>query len=298
MVFEAANDLIDDRCYDIHILSVAGGLVSSSSAVVLSTRSIVELAPECIDTLLIAGGEAAGLDALIADPRARDWAVAGSKAARRYGSVCTGTFALAGYGLIGTRHVTTHWSACERLARQLPNAKINRDAVFVNDGRLWTSAGVTSGIDMCVEMVAQDLGVSVAHRIAKRLVLAERRPSHQRQLSPVLRAQFEADAPFAELIEHIQNDLSACLSVTRLAQHAAMSERTFHRRFTQSIGMSPARFVQIARLEHVRKLLATDSSLKEIASRTGFSGSASLSSAFKRCFGLSPERFRASLKHR
>lgn len=291
-VFDAGNIALGHAHYKIHTLSADGGAVQTNSAIALMTHAIAEVSPRSIDTLLIAGGAAAGLEALVADERVRQWAMSASKAARRYGSVCTGTFALAHLGLLGGKHVATHWSACATLATRYPDVDVDPQSLFVNDGRLWTSAGVTTGIDMSLEMVASDLGHAVANAIAKRLVLYARRPGYQSQFSATLSAQTHADAPFVALIDWMRENLSKQLDVPRLAEKVSMSERTFVRHFTQSVGETPAHFVETLRLDQTRDLLTTGLSLKRIAARTGYSTGAQLSKAFNRRFGMTPQLFR------
>jgi transcriptional regulator GlxA family with amidase domain len=292
MVFEAGNDAIGKPHYKVHILSAAGGTVQTSSAVALVTKPIAEVAPRSVDTMLIAGGDDCGLRELVADEPVRRWALQASKASRRFGSICTGTFALAHFGLLDGKRVATHWSACAALAEQCPGVSVDTNSLYVNDGRLWTSAGVTTGIDMSLEMVAADLGNAVANAIAKRLVLYARRPGYQSQFSPVLNAQSHADEPFAELIQWMRDHLGSQLDVPRLAEKVAMTERTFLRKFTRSVGETPARFVETLRLDQTRNLLAAGMSLKEIAGRTGYATGAQLSKAFDRRFGMTPVLFR------
>lgn len=292
MVFEAGNDALGAPHYKIHILSAEGGAVQTSSSVALLTKALRDVPPKSVDTLLIAGGDEAGLQAMVSDETVRKWVVKAAGSARRYGSICTGAFALAHFGLLHGKRVATHWSACGELARRCPEVTVDTSAVFVNDGPLWTSAGVTTGIDMSLEMVAADLGQSVAHTIAKRLVLYARRPGYQSQFSPMLDAQSHADAPFSALIHWMRENLDRRLDVPVLAERAAMSERTFVRKFSSSTGETPAHFVETLRLDQVRDLLATPMSVKEIAARTGYSSGAQLSKAFDRRFGMAPLLFR------
>jgi transcriptional regulator GlxA family with amidase domain len=292
MVFAAGNIASGKAHYEVHILSAKGGTIQTNSAVALLTQPLRALPPRAIDTLLIAGGNASGLRALVTNRTVREWAVRGSARARRYGSVCTGTFALAHFGLLGGKRVATHWSACSELAELCPEAHVDANALFVNDGRLWTSAGVTTGIDMSLAMVASDLGDSLANAIAKRLVLYARRPGYQSQFSPVLKAQSDAVAPFADLIDWIRDNLAKPLEVPKLAARVSMSERTFQRNFTRSVGMTPARFVETLRLDQTRVYLAAGLSLKEIAAKVGYRTSAQLSKAFDRRFGVTPLLFR------
>ena len=297
MVFQAANDVSGKEHYSVHILSPNGGTIQTNSAVVLATKPLRDLSPRAIDTLLIAGGEVSGLKILAADAQVRKWALQATAKARRYGSICTGTFALARFGLLGGKRVATHWSACSELAELCPEAQVDANALFVNEGRLWTSAGVTTGIDMSLAMVSADLGDVIANAIAKRLVLYARRPGYQSQFSPVLSAQSHADAPFAELVEWIRENLAGSLEVPRLAARVSMSERTFLRNFTRSMGVTPARFVETLRLDQARVYLAAGMSLKEIATKVGYLTGAQLSKAFDRRFGMNPSLFR-ELHHR
>jgi transcriptional regulator GlxA family with amidase domain len=292
MVFESGNNASGKPRYNVHILSARGGTIQTNSAVVLVTKPLRELPPRAIDTLLIAGGDASGLRALVANRSVRKWTVQVSARARRFGSVCSGTFALAHFGLLRGKRVATHWSVCLELAKLCPETRVDANALFVNDGRLWTSAGVTTGIDMTLAMVASDLGDTVANAIAKRLVLYARRPGYQSQFSPVLNAQSHAEAPFAELIDWIRENLAAPLEVPNLAKRVSMSERTFQRNFTHSIGVTPARFVESLRLDQTRIYLGNGLSLKEIAAKVGYLTGAQLSKAFDRRFGMTPLLFR------
>jgi len=292
MVFEAANNVSEEARYSVHILSSKGGTIRTNSAVALVTKPLKTLAPCAIDTFLMAGGDRSGLEMLAADVSVRKWVVQTSTKARRYGSICTGAFALARFALLSGKRVATHWSACSDLAELCPDVCVDAHALFVNDGRVWTSAGVTTGMDMSLAMVASDFGEAVANAIAKRLVLYARRPGYQSQFSPVLSAQSNATAPFAELIDWIQENLAKPLDLQKLAAHVSMSERTFLRHFTRSLGMTPARLVEMLRLDLTRVYLATGMSLKDIAPKVGYQSSTQLSRAFDRRFGMTPMLFR------
>jgi len=291
-VFAAANDACGEVFYDVVLVSAKGGEVASSTVARLCTQALEQVKPETVDILLVAGGDEEALLRLAADDSVGAWVRQACASARRYGSICTGVFLLADLGLVDGRRVATHWSACSELAASYPQLEVDADALYVEDGQVWTSAGVTTGIDMCLAMVERDLGSAVANRIAQRLVLYARRPGYQSQFSPVLSAQVRAGAPFAPLIEWMTNHLSEPLDVPQLAARMAMSERTFYRKFTSAMGDTPARFVEVLRLDRVRQLLETDKTLKEIAAQTGFSGAAQLSKAFERRFGVTPQLFR------
>jgi transcriptional regulator GlxA family with amidase domain len=291
-VFAAANDAGGAPCYRIHVVSSAGGSVVSNSGVALLTEALADLAPESVDIVLVAGGSEAGLRALAADDAVRDWMTRASACARRYGSVCSGALVLAAYGLASGKRVATHWDAAAALASRHPDVQVDAEALYVEDGRVWTSAGVTTGIDMCLALVARDLGEAVANTIARRLVLYARRPGYQSQFSPVLAAQARSEGPFAGVIDWIRAHLADTLDVDRLAQRAGMSPRHFHRRFTEVVGETPARFVETLRLDQARDLLQTARSLKEVAAQTGYANQGQFAKAFVRRFGVSPGLFR------
>lgn len=291
-VFAAANDAATAPFYRIHILSAQGGPVTSNSGVVLHTAALSSLAPGKADTVLVAGGSKAGLQAMAQDEAVHAWMVRACGRARRYGSICTGAFVLAAFGLAQGRRVATHWEATALLGERHPELDVDANALYVEDGRVWTSAGVTTGIDMCLALVARDLGDGVAHAIARRLVLYARRPGYQSQFSPVLAAQARADTSFPALVDWIRDHLDQPLDVACLAERAGMSPRHFHRRFTEALGETPARFIETLRLDHARQLLAAKTPLKAIAEQTGYANQGQFSKAFVRRFGVSPGLFR------
>ncbi|VXB67162.1 GlxA family transcriptional regulator [Massilia sp. 9I] len=291
-VFAAANEAAGRASYQIHILSPRGGVVASGSGVRLLTEAIGEADPAAFDTVLVGGGNKAGLSALARDASFADWMARACANARRYGSVCTGAFALAHLGLVRNHRVATHWEGTALLARAYPALTVDPDALYVEDGKVWTSAGITTGIDMCMALVARDLGDAVANAVARMLVVYARRPGYQSQFSPVLGAQAKATHGFAALLDWIGEHLDQPLDVALLADRAGMSRRSFHRKFTDATGETPARFIETLRLDRARALLATVASLKEVAVRTGYATPGQLSKAFLRRFGVSPALFR------
>jgi transcriptional regulator GlxA family with amidase domain len=242
-VFGAANDAAGGPFYQLHIVSAKGGAIVSNCGVALVTESIRDVESQILDTVLVAGGTGEGLRALAQIAAVRDWMVRASASARRYGSVCSGTFVLAHFGIIHGKRVATHWEGTAALGKHYPDLQVDANALYVEDGRVWTSAGVTTGIDMCLALVARDLGEAVANAIARRLVLYARRPGYQSQFSPMLAAQARADTSFAELVDWIREHLAEPLDVERLAERAGMSPRNFHRRFNEATGETPGRFV-------------------------------------------------------
>jgi transcriptional regulator GlxA family with amidase domain len=295
-VFNSANRALAQRgvapFYEVAIFAADKGSVESSSGVALEARALAELRPEDVQTLLIAGAEREHLAPALADPSLRADIPRLAANAERIGSVCSGGFVLANLGLADGCRVATHWDASGPLAEQYPRVTVDPDALYVVDGRLWTSAGVTTGIDMALAMVAQDLDRMIAGEVAKRLVLYARRPGYQSQFSPVLQAQLKADSPFADLIDWIQANLDEPLDVASLAARARLSERTFHRKFVAAVGKTPARFVETVRLDAARMLLSGGLSLKSVAARVGLYPPSRFAEAFERRFGVSPGLFR------
>jgi len=295
-VFSKANDVLrrEGRTpfYAAVMISPAGGLVTSSSGATVQTHAMARRAPTSVDTLLIAGGEEAGVRAAIADPALRRWVPRCAVSCTRLGSVCSGAFVLAALGLLHGRSVATHWNASAQLRDMYPTVHVDDDALYVVDGKTWTSAGVTTGIDMALAMVSHDVGSAVAGDVAKQLVLYARRPGYQSQFSALLRAQSQADNPFADLVAWIQANLDRPLDVAALATYSGLAERTFYRQFVAAMHETPARFVETLRLDAARVLLAQTLSIKAIAARVGLSPTSRFAEAFERRFGLSPTVFR------
>jgi len=290
-VFSSANQALQRRRYDVRVVSPRGGLVASSSGVAVATCALARMPPGRVHTLLIAGAAEPPLRRVIADRAVRRWVPRCAASAARFGSVCSGAFVLATLGLLDGKRVATHWEACDLLAGMYPAAAVDRDALYVTDGKLWTSAGVTTGIDMSLAMVEHDVGAPVANLVARWLVLYARRPGYQSQFSPLLHAQVQADSPFAELIDWMQTRLCDRLDVPTLAARSGLSERSFYRKFLAATGMSPAAFVDAIRLEAARTLLGRDLPLKTVSARVGLTPRR-LNQAFERRYGLSPQLFR------
>jgi transcriptional regulator GlxA family with amidase domain len=295
-VFNGANHALSQHgkraFYRVVLASARGGATESSSGVALETRPVAELHPAEAQTVLVAGAERERLLPAVADPVLRAALPRLTGKAERFGSVCTGGFILAALGLLDGRRIATHWDSCEPFSGAFPKVRVDPEALYVVDGHLWTSAGVTTGIDMSLAMVAHDLDAMIAGEVAKRLVLYARRPGYQSQFSPVLKAQVKGDSPFADLIGWMQSNLDAPLDVPSLAARAGLTERTFHRKFVAATGETPARFVEIARLDAARMLLSRGLSLKSVSAQVGLFPAARLTEAFERRFGIAPRLFR------
>jgi transcriptional regulator GlxA family with amidase domain len=250
-----------------------------------------------VDTLLMAGGD--GVAAASRDREFLCWLKGWSSRVRRIGSVCTGAFPLAAAGLLDGRRATTHWRWCALLARLFPSVEVTGAPIFVKDGPVYTSAGVTAGIDLALALVEEDHGAAVAMHIAKDLVLYLRRSGGQSQFSSLLSEAPSGRDRFQELSRWIGERLTARLSVEDLAEQAGMSPRHFARVFRAERGTTPARFVDRLRVEAAgRRLEETGQGLKEIAARCGFGSADSMRRSFVRHLEVTPDEYRARFRLR
>ena len=293
-VFSAANDLFTDAApYSVEIVSPDGGLISSISCVSIDSVSLANTPVKGVDTVLVTGHDAKGTRAFIQNDAAKAWMKHATQSARRWGSVCSGAFMLAAWGLLTGKKVATHWQGEDELEARYRDVCVDKNALFVKDGNTWTSAGVTAGIDMALAMVEDDLGADVATDIARRLVVYLRRPGSQSQFSSPLKCQGNGASPYHELIQWAQDNLDKALTVQALADHAGQSVRTFQRRFSQQVGRTPAAFIEDLRLERAKALIAHNSSLQHVSKNVGYPSAAQLSIAFKRKYGVAPSVWKA-----
>jgi transcriptional regulator GlxA family with amidase domain len=293
-VFHCASRFVPGA-YRLQVVAPTGaGMVTMSNGVRLGVAPLPER-PPAHDTLLVAGGrgtrEAVGDAALVA------WVAHASSRADRTAAVCTGAFLLAAAGLLDGRRATTHWRYCEALARRYAQVDVDPDPVFVRDGPVWTSAGVTAGIDLALALVEDDLGAAVALAAARELVVFLKRPGGQSQFSSTLSAQQAARPALRGLQSWIAGHLGEDLSVPALAQRAHMSERSFARAFVREVGQTPAAYVEALRVEHARVLLQDGArSLEGVALSCGFASAEVLRRAFRRRVGVSPAEYRARFR--
>jgi transcriptional regulator GlxA family with amidase domain len=245
-----------------------------------------------IDTLIVAGG--VGVRGAEDDVDLIRWIRSAARRSRRVTSVCSGSFLLARAGLLEGRTVTTHWASTDELARRHPELKVDPNPIFVRDGNVWTSAGVTSGMDLSLALVEEDLGREIAVEIARWLVLFLQRPGGQAQFSSHLSTQVAERRPLRELQSWIADNLEADLRVETLADRAAMSPRNFARFFRREIGMTPAAYVEQLRVERARQLLEdTADPIDLISGRCGFGTPETMRRAFGRRVGVPPAEYRA-----
>lgn len=292
-VFASANDMLrlDGRPagYTARVVARAPTVVTSSGLALVADRLPARSRP--VDTLMVAGG--AGVHAAARDERLLAWLLQRAAMARRVASVCTGAFLLGAARLLDGRRAVTHWADCAELARLHPKAKVEVDPIFLQDGKVWTSAGVTAGIDMALAMVEADVGHGIATNVARDLVVFLKRPGGQSQFSAALALQ-HSDVGMDKLHGWMAGHLAEDLSVPALAARARMSERTFVRRYGAATGETPARAVERMRVEAARQLLATTRlPVKKIAARCGFGSEETLRRSVLRAVGITPNAYRA-----
>ncbi|WP_460358683.1 GlxA family transcriptional regulator [Mycobacterium sp. ZZG] len=302
-IFARANDF--GARYRVLLVSPTGGAVGTTAYAQLNTDVPLARAPESIDTLLVPGGVPAGFsftpglhdipeeptpdsvpDALM---MVRELA----PRSRRIASVCTGAFVLAALGLLDNRRATTHWAHCQTLARTYPKVKVDPDSLFVQDGPFITGAGITAGIDLALALVESDFGPTVARRVARWMVVFLQRPGGQAQFSVWAESALPVTGGLRGVVDSVIADPGADHSIAAMAARAAVSERHLVRMFREQVGMTPARFVEQARLEAAKVLLATsDKGQDAVARRTGFGTPDTLRRTFRRNLGISPSTYR------
>ena len=273
------------------VASCPGPVRAGSGLAVHAEYGVAGLDPSGIDTLVVTGG--GGVDRARHDPALVGWIATAGAGVRRLTSVCSGVFLLAAAGLVTGRTVTTHWGRAEQLAHEHPELTVDCDPIFIRDGRVWTSAGVTAGMDLALALVSEDRGREVALRVARQLVMYVQRPGGQAQFSAQLGAQAPARDPLADLQAWIAEHPAEDHAVDRLAYRVAMSPRHFARVFRAEVGCTPATYVERTRVEVARRLLETTAlSVEQVAAAAGFGTPETLRRAFGRRVGASPTEYR------
>ncbi len=295
-VFAEANGFLPDgRGYELVLLAAERGPVRASNGMPLTAHLSFAEAARRFDTVLVAGGPA--LPDAAEDGATSAWLRRWGVLAGRYGSICTGAFTLGHAGLLDGRTVTTHWQAAARLAATFPAARVEPDRIFSRDGALITSAGVTAGIDLALDLVAEDHGAAVSLACAKRLLVVTRRQGGQSQFSPLLQCQIDSGTPLGKVQDYVAAHVGEAFPVERLAAIAGTSPRSIARRFVKEIGLTPHDFVESVRLDRARNLLeATDLAVKAVAFDCGFAGPEQMRAVFQRRLGLGPQRYRESFR--
>lgn len=288
-VFDVANLVAKKRLYDLHVISDRGGEVASSIGTKVDTEKAGGTA---FDTLLAFGTMAVGP----ASKHTLNYVRKAVKTSRRVSSVCTGAFVLAEAGLLDGRRATTHWLYAQQFRQRFPKVKLDDDRIFIVDGAVWTSAGMSAGVDLALEMVERDFGPELARSVAKKLVLYHRRTGGQSQHSELLELTPNSDR-LQNALTYAKQNLRSPLSVEDLATAANLSPRQFSRTFRSVTGQTPAKAVEHLRLEAARILIEqSEHSIDEVAANTGFGDSERMRRAFLRGFGQPPQVIRRNAR--
>jgi transcriptional regulator GlxA family with amidase domain len=298
-VFSNANVVEGNRClYEIKIISAEKSrYVTSADGSSMGPATHYAKFEDSLDTLLVVAGTGA-LKPIT--PSLCAWLGQRAKRVRRIGSVCVGAFILAGAGLLKNHRAVTHWQYCSELSRRYPDLKVELNPIFIKEGNVYTSAGVSAGIDLALALIEEDRGFKAANSVARQLVLFMRRGGNQAQYSTLLREQEKVSEPgFRNLPAWAMANLHQKLDVETLAKFTSMSPRTFVRRFQKQFNMSPALWIRSLRVEAARdRLESTSDGLKQIAVSTGFRDELNLRRAFVAHFGLSPRNYRQQVQGR
>jgi transcriptional regulator GlxA family with amidase domain len=291
-VFALANRLSEQDLYRTEVVAATAGPTPASCGLDVVAHRSVRTATGPYDTVVVAGG--LGTAEAARDSRLINWLCRTAPTTRRMTAVCSGAFLLAQAGLLDGRRATTHWSACDTLERLFPTVRVEPDPIFVRDGDVWTSAGVTAGMDLALALVEDDHGRALALEVARWLVLFVRRPGGQSQFSAPLAGQAVEREPIRELQSFVISHPDADLSVAALAERAAMSTRTFARVFRNEVGTTPAAYVEAVRVEAARRLLeTTDRGLVDIARACGFGTVETMHRVFRRVVKTTPGQYRS-----
>src|SRR3954451_2415706 len=295
-VFSSASRHVEGVQYETEVVTVRGGPVRASCGLEFSSTPIASVAGP-VDTLMIAGGSGVGTAVLDHDLLQHVHRLALD--ARRVTSVCTGAFVLAAAGLLEGRRATTHWAECDDLAITYPNVTVDTDAIYVQDGNFWTSAGITAGIDLALALVAADHGGPAATRIARQLVVYLQRSGGQAQFSLILAGQTADNRPVRDLLSWVRDHLTEDLSVPALARHVNLSERQFTRVFKAQVGITAADHVETVRMESACRLLeTTNSSIEQVAHACGFGTPETMNRTFRRRLATTPGAHRHHFQDR
>jgi transcriptional regulator GlxA family with amidase domain len=279
-----------EPCYKVTIAALGAKSFRSESGLRMTASCSLSSLRQ-VDTLIIPGGRSMRDPAINA--KLADWISRSVREIRRVATVCTGAYGLAATGLLNGRRATTHWMFCRDLAARYPKIKVDANALYIRQGKFYTSAGVTAGIDLSLALIEEDFGPQVALAVARELVVYLKRPGGQEQYSEPLKFQAQSSSRFAELAPWMMAHLGRDLSVERLAEQVCLCPRQFSRRFKYEFKSSPAAFVQRLRLDEARKRLsAAESSVEAVARSVGFQDPDSFRRAFVKRFGVAPSTFR------
>lgn len=280
--------------YDVRLVSPKGGMVKTSSGVEFMTEALPDDIPR-ESTILVAGAHEPDVDAAAEDPVMRAWLLKQAPRVRRFCSVCTGAFIIAELGLLDGKLATTHWADCPVFLERYPRVHLKPNAMYTKDENIWTSAGISAGVDLALALIEEDRGGGIANLTARWLVVSAKRTGGQSQFSASLElAAKDSDSLFTELHSWMAENLTKDLAVPVLAGRAQMSERSFSRRYKNAIGMSPARAVKLIRAEKAKALLTTSkASLKSVARESGFSSISQMNRVLEQLYGAQAQDLRS-----
>jgi transcriptional regulator GlxA family with amidase domain len=279
-----------DLMYTVEPLSIDGGAVRTLQGIEVNSVPAPTLEAGQFDTLIVTGGHC---DHLSCDPRLPEWLRANHDKVRRVASVCCGALILAAAGLLFGRRATTHWEDCGSLQKAFPDIDVQQDSIYVQDGKVWTAAGITAGIDMALAQVEEDHGHALTLKVARNLVVYLKRPGGQSQFSAPLQSQ-SIDGPLSLLLAWIIENPAEDLRSEVLAERANMSLRNFYRAFEAATGTSPADWVEMVRMETAKRYLEqTVEKIEQISYRSGFRTYEQMRKVFARRIGISPTQYRA-----
>ena len=291
-VFNTANKLAQSELYKIQLLSLHGGLIADSSGLQTMTNQAAAFQISNNDTFLVAGASASPLGNAIADTELIDTIALAGKKAGRCGSICSGSFLLAQAGLLNNKACTTHWIASDKLKEIATDAYVDEDALYIEDGQIWTSAGVTTGIDMALAMLAKDHGRELLGEVARHLVIYSHRPGKQSQFSEYLNLQLKTSSPLKEVIDWLDAHLHQPIRVARLAEVANLSERSFYRKFCDEVGLTPAKYIENRRMEKAKAMLQKGALVKSLHRDLGYRSESAFRVVFEKAFGMTPQTFK------
>ena len=291
-VFSTATRLLDgSQAYALTTASLNGGIIQSREGLSVVTQALSEIPGNHVDTAVVVGADERPLRDILEDGQLTSWLADQHHIFERVASVCSGAFLLAAAGLLEHKRATCHWGATERLKRAFPGIDVEADALFIQDGRIWTSAGVTTGIDMTLEMVRRDFGHALASDAARQLVVFAHRPGSQSQFSRAGAAQATPNQKLRDLIVWLSSHLHQSIDVSTMALRAGMSARSFQRHFTKEIGVSPGAFLTELRLERAKDLLIENQTVGATAIAVGYRSEAAFRKAFSDRHSVSPSIF-------
>ena len=287
-VFATANTLAKASLYELDTVSAEPGRISSSAGLSIYADDLSKMHLDSRSTILVVGADRAPLLHASQDTRFTNWLAANVDRAERYGSICSGAFLLEAAGLLDSKVAATHWAGCGALREQNDRVTVLADALYHVDGKCWTSAGVTTGIDMALEMLRRDHDKALMQSVAKYLVVYAHRPGKQSQFAQLQDMKTNEEGLFSELLAWLREEVERPIKVSEMADFMCMSERSFQRKFTEGFSISPARFFERMRMEYARDFLLPQLSVDMSARALGYGSVAAFRKSFEKHFGLKP----------